>query len=31
MDKETALNFLKHHQPMPNDDLLDKKTIFMYD
>ena len=31
MDKETALGFLKLHQPMPNDDHLDHGTISMYD
>lgn len=31
MDKKTAIDFLKNNQPMPNDSLLDKKTIQMYD
>ena len=31
MNKETALNFLKENQPMPDDSNLDKSVIAMYD
>lgn len=31
MNKETALNFLKENQPMPDDINLDKSVIAMYD
>lgn len=31
MDKDTALNFLRQHQPMPPDDKLTKDIIKQYD
>jgi len=31
MDKKKAIDFLKDNQPMPNDNLLDEKTIQIYD
>ena len=31
MNKDEALIFLRNHQPMPDDSLLDKSTISVYD
>ena len=31
MNKDYALSFLKLHQPMPNDDILDEELISIYD
>ena len=31
MNKDTAIAFLRSHQPMPNDDILDESLIDKYD